>query len=132
MMHRSLIMAGAAILAFASVAWAHDVVEGVGTQTIITFSGGKVFIDFNVGYSPTAGYETAKKFDRDGNLKLSEEELRTLVEDLKCQVPSRIELSLDGEPDLEKAVLECVDPFVSGGGGGGFTEEPCPFGGHEP
>ena len=98
MMHRSLIMAGAAILAFASVAWAHDVVEGVGTQTIITFSGGKVFIDFNVGYSPTAGYETAKKFDRDGNLKLSEEELRTLVEDLKCQVPSRIELSLDGEP----------------------------------
>ncbi len=97
-MHRSLIVAAAAILAFASIAWAHDVVEGVGTQTVITISECKVFVDFNVGYSPTAGYETAKKFDGDRNLKLSEEELKALVEDLKRQIPSRIELSLDGKP----------------------------------
>ncbi len=92
------LVAVAAILIFASVARAHDVVEGIGAQSVITFSEGRVVVDLNVGYSPTAGYETAKRFDRDGNLELSQEELRALVEDLEKHVSSRIELGLDGRP----------------------------------
>ena len=73
---------------------AHELAEGVGTQTTFTIRDGQVIILFNLGWSVPAGFPLLADLDSDGDDRVEEEEwrpyLKTRIESLLPQLDLRI------------------------------------------
>ena len=76
---------------------AHRIITGVGSQAVFTLRRDEIIIEFNVEFASLVGFQEMKKFDKNRDGNLSDEERRALVDHVGERIKREIGLFLDNK-----------------------------------
>jgi nickel/cobalt exporter len=93
----TLFLLAASLFFMQTPVFAHVVLEGFGSQTIINIRNGKVYIDYDLSYSQVAGVLKAREIDKDGDAAFTASEIEAFTNELFKEIASNISLSFDGK-----------------------------------
>jgi nickel/cobalt exporter len=92
-----LFLLAASLFFMQTPVFAHVVLEGFGSQTIINMRNGKVYIDYDLSYSQVAGVLKARQIDKDGDAAFTASEIEAFKNELFKEIASNISLSFNGK-----------------------------------
>ena len=76
--------------------FAHELAEGVGTQTTFLFFPDRVELEVNLGFSAPAGFPVLMELDQDGDGRVSTEEAQVLLDQRGAALLPFLDLRING------------------------------------
>lgn len=94
-------------------ATAHELTQGVGTQTTFTFYRDHLAIELNLGFSASSGFPVLMGLDTDGDDRISEAEAQTLIDERGPAVLAELDIRVNGRR-LEPRIVSSEEVGVRG------------------